>query len=293
MATMDLVTGGGASSGGRVIGIDAGGSGTRIIMLEAGQVTALPDGPPMNALLTNDLARRLEEIIGEAGATAAGIGMPGLRSPRLARELGQVLTRRSGCTVRLASDGEAAQMGAFLGAPGIVVIAGTGSAAVGWDGQRRITAGGHGFLLGDEGSAYWIGQAAARAALHWADGLGGSEPIHRMVTKTVGSDLDELIVTVSAHPADRALLTVLAPPVTELAASDPAALRIAERAADHLAALADAVRRRLGHLPVAGAGGVFRAPVIWKRFAELTGAIRPLATPAVGAALLAAEPDRA
>jgi hypothetical protein len=39
---------------------------------------------------------------------------------------------------------------------------------------------------------------------------------------------------------------------------------------------------------VVGVGGVFRAPAVWARFAELTGAIRPLAPAAVGAALLAA-----
>jgi N-acetylglucosamine kinase-like BadF-type ATPase len=47
----------------------------------------------------------------------------------------------------------------------VVVIAGTGSAAFGWNGESQARAGGHGFLLGDEGSAYWIGRAAARAAL--------------------------------------------------------------------------------------------------------------------------------
>ena len=76
--------------------------------------------------------------------------------------------------------------------------------------------------------------------------------------------------------------------VTAIAAEDGEARRIALRAAGHLAALADAVQRRLGTLPVAGGGGVFRAPVIWDRFAELTGAARPRASAAVGAALLAA-----
>jgi hypothetical protein len=32
---------------------------------------------------------------------------------------------------------------------------------------------------------------------------------------------------------------------------------------------------------------VLRAPVVWDRFADLTGAVRPLAPPEVGAALLA------
>jgi N-acetylglucosamine kinase-like BadF-type ATPase len=84
--------------------------------------------------------------------------------------------------------------------------------------------------------------------------------------------------------------------LTDLAATDPEARRIAERAADHLAALAEAVRRRLGRLPVVGTGGVFRSTIIWNRFAASTGAIRPLASPAVGAALLAARataPDNA
>ena len=35
---------------GRLLGIDAGGSGTRAVVLEAGEVTPQPDGPPMNAL---------------------------------------------------------------------------------------------------------------------------------------------------------------------------------------------------------------------------------------------------
>jgi N-acetylglucosamine kinase-like BadF-type ATPase len=67
------------------------------------------------------------------------------------------------------------------------------------------------------------------------------------------------------------------------------ARQIAERAADHLAELAAAVRRQLGPLPVAGIGGVFRARVIWDRFVSRTGAVRSAASPAIGAALLAAD----
>ena len=62
-----------------------------------------------------------------------------------------------------------------MGAPGIVVIAGTGSVALGWDGERFARSGGHGFLLGDEGSAYWIGREAVRSALRFEEQAGGSE----------------------------------------------------------------------------------------------------------------------
>jgi N-acetylglucosamine kinase-like BadF-type ATPase len=280
---------------GRILGIDAGGSGTRVILLENGTVTARPDGPPMNALLTDGFAGHLRQIIEAADATAAGVGMPGVRQPGHARDLSEALTRQTGCPVHVTGDADSARAGAFLGAPGVVVIAGTGSMASGWNGESSARAGGHGFLLGDEGSAYWIGRAAVRAALRWEDGMGGSKIIHRAVIQAAGQgpegpeSLDALIGEVCTHPAERGRLTALAPVVTALAAEDPEARTIALRAAEHLAALAEAIRRRLGPLPVAGAGRVFSAPVIWDRFAELTGAVRPLAAATVGAALLAAQ----
>jgi glucosamine kinase len=281
---------------GRILGIDVGGSGTRVILLERGTVTARPDGPPMNALLTDCYTAQLSQIIEAADATAAGVGMAGVRQPSRARDLSEALTRQTGRPVHVTSDADTARAGAFLGAPGVVVIAGTGSMASGWNGENSARAGGHGFLLGDEGSAYWIGRAAVRAALSWEDGMGGgSALIHRAVIEAAGQgpegpeDLDALIDDVCTHPAERSLLTALAPVVTALAAEDPEARKIALRAAGHLAALAEAVRRRLGPLPVAGAGRVFSAPVIWDRFAELTGAVRPLAAATVGAALLAGQ----
>jgi len=257
---------------GRILGIDAGGSGTRVALLENGTVTVRPPGPPMNALLTDGFAGHLRRIIEAADATAAGIGMPGIRLPGQARDLSVELTRQTGCPVHVTGDADSARAGAFLGAPGVVVIAGTGSMASGWNGESSARAGGHGFLLGDEGSA--------------------SGPIHRAVTRAAGQSLDALIGDICTHPAERDRLTALAPAVTALAAEDAEASRIVLEAAEHLAELAESIRRRLGPLPVAGAGGVFRAPVIWDRFAELTGAVRPAACAAVGAALLAGQRQR-
>jgi glucosamine kinase len=272
----------------RILGIDAGGSSSRVVLVVKGSVIEYPDGPPMNALLTDGFAGQLEKIIRDTGATTAGIGLPGLRSTRQGRDVSRTLTERCGCPVLVTGDGETAQRGAFRGRPGIVVIAGTGCAAVGRSGGRLAQAGGHGFLLGDEGSAYWLGQAAVRNALYWEDGMGGSEPIHRAVLATAGSTLHELIIKVNTHSSERSYLTVFAPVLTSLAQTDPVARELTERAAGQLAALAMALRRRLGEeLPVAGFGGVFRSGIIWDRFVSLTGAIRPQASPAVGAALLA------
>ena len=271
---------------GRLLGIDAGGSATRVVLVADGQVIRRFTAPPMNALLSADLTDRLATLIGAADATAAGIGMPGLRSPDDAA-LGAELTRRAGRPVRVTGDGETAWLGAFGAAPGIAVFAGTGSGAMGRDGERWARAGGHGFLLGDEGSAYWIGRAAANAALRWEDGMGGSAALRDAVVEAYGRDLAALVKDVHSHPAERGRLALLAPVVTALAGEDETARRIAIESAGHLAELASAVGRRLGPLPVCGIGGVLHAPVIWDRFVELTGAVRPLAPPEVGAALLA------
>lgn len=276
---------------GRLLGIDAGGSATRAVIVADGQVTERLAAPPMNALLTPALPGRLLELIRAARPTAAGVGMPGLRSPADAAALAGELTRRAGCPVYVTGDGATAWLGAFGTAPGIVVYAGTGSGALGCDGRRWARAGGHGFLLGDEGSAYWLGRAAVSAALRWEDGMaGGSAAIHRAVTAAAGQDLTGIVRQAHSQPADRGLLAGLASVVTALAADDDVAGRIAREAAGHLAELAGAIRCALGPLPVAGLGGVLGAPVIWDAFAELTGAIRPLAPPAVGAALLAGAP---
>jgi glucosamine kinase len=272
---------------GRLLGIDAGGSATRVVLVADGQVTRRFTAPPMNALLSRDLAGRLTELIGAASVTAAGIGMPGLRSPADAVRLGAELSRRAGCPVQVTGDGETAWLGAFGAAPGIAVYAGTGSGAMGCDGERWARAGGHGFLLGDEGSAYWIGRAAVNAALRWEDGMGGSAAVRDAIVAASGRNLSALVEDVHSHSSERGRLAALAPVVTGLASEDETARRIALEAAGHLAELASTVSRRLGPLPVCGMGGVLSAPLIWNRFAELTDAVRPLAPPEVGAALLA------
>ena len=272
---------------GRLLGIDAGGGATRVVLVAGDEVVRRQVAPPMNALLTEDVSERLLGLVTGWDATAAGIGLPGLRSPAARARLAAELTRRADRPVHVTGDGETALLGAFGARPGIAVFAGTGSGATGWDGRRWARAGGHGFLLGDEGSAYWIGRAAVNAALRWEDGMGGSAALRDAVVQASGSDLAALVAEVHAHPAERRLLSRLAPVITDLAGQDETARYITERAAIHLAALAQAVRAELGPLPVCGLGGVFQAPVIWHRFAELTGAVRPLAPPEIGAVLLA------
>jgi glucosamine kinase len=299
------------------VGVDAGGSGSRAVVVRDGVVVARRDLGPINVLLHADAVDRLAGAVTDAGAVAAGFGLAGLRSDEHARELTAELARRTGARVVVGDDTDAALAGAFAGGPGIVVIAGTGSGAAGRDAAgRTVRVGGHGFLLGDEGGGYWIGREAVRAALRAADGTGPATALTAVVQRAFGS-LAAAETEVHRHPAERGLLSRLVPDVAAAAtgtaaaagtaAAGPAgpagtaaaaaaaaaagpgaqpdaeAARILAEAAAYLAELATAVRARLGDLPVAGVGGIFRCAPVREAFRAATGAAEPVEPPELGA----------
>ncbi len=269
------------------IGVDAGGTGTRAVVTRGGQVLDRLSGGPLNVLLHADALDRLALMISSSGATEAGLGLAGVRTPVEADRIAAELESRTGAVVAVGDDAESALLGAFAGAPGIVVIAGTGSAAYGRaaDG-RTCRVGGHGYLLGDEGGGYWIGNQAVRLALTSFDGTGTVAPgLEALVRKHFAVDaVGEVEAVVYAAPTDRAALAGLVPSLA--ASDDPVVAEIFHEAASSLAALVTAVRDRLGPLPVAMIGGVWNVAAVRSRFVDLTGAVDPLHPPEWGALLL-------
>ncbi|WP_416968844.1 BadF/BadG/BcrA/BcrD ATPase family protein [Streptomyces sp. 4F14] len=81
---------------------------------------------------------------------------------------------------------------AFAGAPGhpadgLALIAGTGSVAARVRDRVLVaTSGGDGWLLGDDGSGFWIGRRAVRAALRAADGRGCPTSLVAAVGRALG-----------------------------------------------------------------------------------------------------------
>ncbi len=53
---------------------------------------------------------------------------------------------------------------------GVLIIAGTGSISMGWRGKKEEVSGGWDWLLGDQGSAFWIGKKALEEAIKTFDG---------------------------------------------------------------------------------------------------------------------------
>lgn len=271
-------------SGRSVLGVDAGGTGTRAVLVRDGAVVARFDDGPLNLLLHGDAFERLVLLIKESGATAAGLGLAGLRGAAEGRALREKLSAATGADVAVADDTEVALLGAFDGGPGIVVIAGTGSNAFGRDAQGRAgRVGGHGFLLGDDGSAYWIANTALRAALHSHDGTGPkSAALEDAVTGLYGLDFDAIVRLVHSNPADRQLVARVARAVMEL--DDPLMRKILDDAAQALVTMALALRARLGaDVPVAMHGGIFQNRRVRDAFVVGTGAVTPAKPPELGA----------
>jgi N-acetylglucosamine kinase-like BadF-type ATPase len=74
---------------------------------------------------------------------------------------------------RVVSDSQTAYFGATLGAPGVLVIAGTGSMVLARNERGSFASvGGWGHLLGDEGSAWWIAVESIKAAIAAEEGRG-------------------------------------------------------------------------------------------------------------------------
>jgi glucosamine kinase len=273
-------------SGKLVLGIDAGGGSTRAVLVRDGELVSRHSTGPTDLLLHADASDRLVSLIKESKAELVGIGLPGLRNALQLLKFTHDVKERTGAVVIAADDATIAQLGAFAGGPGIVVIAGTGSVAVGWPGKGRITrVGGHGFLLGDEGSGYWIGREAITAALQSRDGTGPANGLPEVVERACGTRLEELVVRVHSDVTDRTLVSKVARALST--SSDPAARAILDSATDHLIAMATALRKTVGDLPVAMVGGIFEIPAVLQRFTAATDAKRPIETPEFGAVRLA------
>jgi N-acetylglucosamine kinase-like BadF-type ATPase len=153
---------------------------------------------------------------------------------------------------------------------GFVLVSGTGAiAAEVRDGVVTRAADGHGWLLGDEGSAFWLGREAVRACLAAGEESGRPTALRAAVAAafglaTDGRELTSTAVTGAVYQRAPVSLAELAPLVTAQAtAGDPVALAIAHRAAAHLLASLSTVYRRAGRptdLPVVIGGGVLLAP---------------------------------
>ena len=192
-----------------VVGLDAGGTRTRAVLATAADGRPLGEGSagPGNALtvplpeLTDHLVEAVAQAVPEAArgrVVAVAGGFAGATSVS-ADDLGH-RNAQTALTVALRS------LGIFAGPPGIcsdieaafasapgtpadglALVAGTGAVAMRITDRRcTATVDGDGWLLGDDGSGFWIGRAAVRAALRMADGRGRETVLAGSVGRALG-----------------------------------------------------------------------------------------------------------
>jgi N-acetylglucosamine kinase-like BadF-type ATPase len=147
----------------RLAVVDLGGTWVRVSV--PGPAPRTYRGPtPSTAGLPALLARLWRRWrLSRRDLAALGVAARGIWTDAERRGLAQRL-RRLAPRVIVISDVEAAYLGALGATPGVLLLAGTGSIALGRDRRGRwARAGGLGPLLGDDGSAFAIGRAWLRS----------------------------------------------------------------------------------------------------------------------------------
>jgi N-acetylglucosamine kinase-like BadF-type ATPase len=152
------------------------------------------------------------------------------------------------------------------GQPGVVIISGTGSIAYGRNRDNEAArAGGWGYVLGDEGSGYWIGRAALRAVLRASDERGPRTALTPLLLRHFGvSQAQSLLHEVYHTNLKPSAIGALARCVQQaFGEGDQVAIGILRSAADELEGSGLSVSRRLGLLGQAFefvlSGGIFLA----------------------------------
>jgi N-acetylglucosamine kinase-like BadF-type ATPase len=258
------------------LGIDAGGTATRWRLADRGG-TCVAQGTvePLTGHLSSAAAEeRARRIVGEMARAVAKTGKPlgiiaGITG--LTRETPAEATMRGFLAdafglpqerIFVAEDMWIAYLSYFSLGEGILVYSGTGS--IGYflsEDKQVIRVGGHGNLIDDGGSGFWIAREALKAILRTEEerpGAGWSTGLGRSLAEALGGT-EWNVVRSFVYGGDRGKIGSLARAVGEAAhGGDAAALAILRSAGQELARLANCLIKRVGPRPVALVGGSSR-----------------------------------
>lgn len=302
------------SAGRLFLGVDGGGTKTHAVIIDEMQnVHGEGWGGPGNPARVGVAAaiRSVEEAITDACQAAginasmiagARIGLAGTRPAEMRKRVRESLAHLYMGDVRVLTDARIALYGATGGAPGIVIIAGTGSICCGMNERGKHTcAGGWGPVAGDEGSGIWIARKALQHVAQATDGRGAETALTQAAYRYFGANTaDELLAAINDPALTHERTAGFGREVVETAQQgDTYARAILAAAGRELAAMAASVTRRLGmqreHFRLAYVGSIFTAEELLLEtlrasilrvapYAELAPPVYP---PAFAAALMA------
>ena len=300
-----------------VVGVDGGGSKTEAVIMDSdmriiGEGRAGPSNP-LRVGVTS-AAAAVREAIDEACAAAkvrrsdldaAEVGLAGARRRELRERMRETLLPLGIRDIEVVTDADIALYGATDGAPGLVVIAGTGSICCGINARgKRLCAGGWGPIAGDEGAGAWIARRALRAIAYASDGRGPQTLLTEFACNYFHvSTADDLTTAIYAPTITNERIAGFGKDVVEAAKrKDEVAAQIILEGGTELGLAAVAVIRNLQmekeRFQIAYVGGVFRAAgeMILKPLRVEVAKVAPRAyfepphfSPAVAAARMARE----
>lgn len=263
-----------------VLGVDAGGTHTRCLVVDldgrvrgrgrAGGANQRSSADPAVAFadaVTATLREAgpvsvVEAVFGVAGAGAAGLARTEETVLRAWRALDLPGRPEVGDDIVVAFAAGTAE------ASGAVLVSGTGAvAAAVRDGRIERRCDGYGWLLGDEGSAVWLGVRGLRAALAALDGRGCDTVLTEILASALGVPAGSRQALVgAAYSVAPAELGALAPRVCAAAEDgDGAALEIVSEAAARLLRSLAAVVAEPVRAPLVLAGAVLREGPVAER----------------------------
>jgi glucosamine kinase len=255
------------------LGIDGGGSKTTCVLGDEQRVCGSVTVGGSNIVRRGmDQARTalqqgVRDVCREAAIKPAQIvaicaGIAGAAREDVRKPVTGILAKLAPAQIEVVGDMVIAHQAALSGAPGIVVLAGTGSIAYGRHpsvGTSR--AGGWGHAISDQGSGHWIGVQAVAAVSHALDSGSYTKLSDRILKHWGVRSYDALIYCANTSPLPdfAGLFSVV---LAAAQAGDFYAHDILARAGVELARLAEVVFHRLWkvgeEVEVALAGGVFQ-----------------------------------
>ena len=243
-----------------ILGIDGGGTRTRALLANMrGDILGRGEGgaanPHANGLeaARREILTAIERAFASAHlnsqrASAACLGIGGVERLDERAEFSEWVRGTISERAVIANDGEILVAAGTPDNCGIAVVAGTGSIAWGKSREGQIArAGGWGYLIGDEGSAFGLASDALRAAAHAADGRGEPTRLLRdILTFWNLAEPTELIPRVYRSGLRHTDIARLAPLVIHAAEEgDRVAENLVTRAGEELARAALAVAHAL------------------------------------------------
>lgn len=226
--------------------------------------------------LVPQLRLLISQALGELGEdSTVALGVSGLTRPDAdAAPLLDLPGDHAARAVHLAHDSVTSALGVLGASRGVVVAAGTGTVALAVGRRKVARVDGWGNIMGDAGSAYWIGRAALEATMRAYDGRGPATAF-TAVAAARWPDLEGAYLQLQNDPARVSTVASFAPEVSRLAeAGDAVCAEICVQAGVELAHTAMTALRRAedpqGEEPtrVAAVGGAFSSPAVLGAFRD-------------------------